>query len=478
MKASIMRTDEGGRSGGRVFWRALWFGFTAAVAASAQSADVVAPGAEAGGWTAIAARAEIAPIFSFAPTGGYRRGQVWVLAGGGRTGVNGWWRRAFPITGGRWYRFRAVYQARNLPHPDRNLMARISWHGADGRAASFDVPPEARVWAFKVSEAPAETPWPARPADEPGWEELSGVYWAPSNAASAVIELQMRWAPEGMVRWSGVELEPAAAPARRPVRVAAVHLRPSAGRNPADKPPQFAPLIEEAARRGADLVVLPEVLTYYGTGRTIADCAEPIPGPSTRYFGELARRHDLYIVAGLVEREGALVYNVAVLIGPDGEVVGRYRKVTLPQEEIAQGVEPGGTFPVFDTRFGRVGMMVCYDGFYPEVARALAHSGAEIIAWPVWGCDPLLAAARACENRVWIVSSTYMNSGDGWMRTAVWDPRGEVVAAAEQWGTLAFAEIDLAARYLKYNLADFRVIWPRHRPPVPLQIAAPCGAGP
>ena len=61
---------------------------------------------------------------------------------------------------------------------------------------------------------------------------------------------------------------------------------------------------------------------------------------------------------------------------------------------------------MFDTKFGKVGLMICYDGFFPEVARELSNRGAEVIAWPVWGCNPLLAQARACENHVYLVSST------------------------------------------------------------------------
>ena len=82
-----------------------------------------------------------------------------------------------------------------------------------------------------------------------------------------------------------------------------------------------------------------------------------------------------------------------MLIGPDGKLVGKYRKVCLPRGEVEGGIAPGSDYPVFATRFGKVGMMVCYDGFFPEVARELTNRGAEVIAWPVWGCNPLLARA-------------------------------------------------------------------------------------
>jgi predicted amidohydrolase len=227
---------------------------------------------------------------------------------------------------------------------------------------------------------------------------------------------------------------------------------------------QFAPLIEEAAAKDADLVVLPETLTYYGTKGTYADAAEPIPGPSTNYFGKLAKQHELYIVAGLHERDGHRVYNVAVLLGPDGNIVGKYRKVCLPRSEIEGGIMPGDDYPVFETRFGKVGMMVCYDGFFPEVARELSNKGADVIAWPVWGCNPLLARARACENHVYVVSSTYTKSSDHWIRSAVYGQDGNPIVAAEDFGTVVVAEVDLSKPLHWHSLGDFKAQIPAHRP--------------
>lgn len=414
----------------------------------------------ADGWQTASPRDEIRPKFDFDAAGGPDRSGSFVIIHDQREGLDGWFQKTFAVTGGRSYRFDAVRKTANVALVRRSAVVRILWHDDAGRKVPANVPEE------MGHVASAEADYPSDGATNgQGWTEVSGVYRAPDKATQAVVEMHLQWAPNGAVQWSDVHFEESSPLPPRIVRLATVHYKPT-GKSPHGNCEEYAPFVAEAARRRADLVVLGETVPAMFVGRDAADVAEAIPGPSTENFGALARQNNLYVVFSLYERAGNVVYNTAVLLGPDGRLVGTYHKSCLPPDEAAAGVAPGdGVYPVFNTRFGKVGMMVCYDGFFPEVARELSNHGAEVIAWPVWGCNTLLGRARACENHVYIVSSTYMEASEGWMISAIFDQTGTPIAQASKWGTVAVAEVDLNKPHIgPYNLGDFRAMLPRHRP--------------
>jgi len=149
--------------------------------------------------------------------------------------------------------------------------------------------------------------------------------------------------------------------------------------------------IREAARRGAQIVCLEELFRsqYFcrEENADLFDLAEPIPGPSTEALSKLARQLKVVIVASLFERRAAgLYHNTAAVLDADGALLGVYRKMHIPDDPLYYEkfyFTPGDLgFPNFDTRYGRIGVLVCWDQWYPEGARLSTLHGANILFYP------------------------------------------------------------------------------------------------
>jgi predicted amidohydrolase len=180
---------------------------------------------------------------------------------------------------------------------------------------------------------------------------------------------------------------------------------------------QFDAAMERAAADGAQLVIFPELaLSGYACGDAFFEVAEPVPGPSTAHIAHSAARLGLHVIWGMPERGlPGVLYNSAVLVGPEG-YIGTWRKHTLPghaTDEGGAGAFPdrrffraGSQSPVFDTAIGRIGILVCYDIFFPELARLLTLKGADVLvgisgspAFERTIFEPMVLA-RAMENTI------------------------------------------------------------------------------
>ncbi len=177
------------------------------------------------------------------------------------------------------------------------------------------------------------------------------------------------------------------------VKVAAIQFEPHIG-DKAYSVKEGLKLIEKAGKKGAKLMVLPELSNtgyMYNSREEAFAMAEPVPeGPTTQEWIKMAKKYDAYICAGITEREGNCLYNSVSVVGPEGHI-GTYRKTHLWNEE-KLWFEPGNLgYPVFSLPFGKIGCRICYDIWFPEVTRIYAAQGADIICdstnWVV--VDPL-----------------------------------------------------------------------------------------
>ena len=232
--------------------------------------------------------------------------------------------------------------------------------------------------------------------------------------------------------------------------------------------------VEEAARRGAEVVCLQELFRsrYFCQSEDPRqfDLAEPVPGPSSDALAKLAAERRIVIVASLFERRAAgLYHNTAVVLDADGRLAGRYRKMHIPDDPLYYEkfyFTPGDLgFRAMDTRAGRLGTLVCWDQWFPEAARLTALSGAEVLFYPTaigWQHDEgdavdaaqhdaweTVQRAHAIANGVFVVAVNRVGREDGirfWGQSFVCDPFGRVLArASAEDEEVLVVECDLAA---------------------------------
>ena len=247
-------------------------------------------------------------------------------------------------------------------------------------------------------------------------------------------------------------------------------------------------LAERAAKKGAQIICTQELFRsqYFCQAEDYAQfkLAEAIPGPSTKAFASLARKYGCVIIASLFERRAAGVYhNTAVIIDGDGKMRGRYRKMHIPDDPLYYEkfyFTPGDTgFRAWDTKFGRIGVLICWDQWYPEAARLTAMQGAEILFYPTaigWhprekagsgadqhGAWETIQRAHAVANGCYVAAVNRIGrenpaGGDGlefWGQSFVAGTNGQIVAkAGASREEILLVEVDLG------QVDETRTHWP------------------
>jgi len=233
-------------------------------------------------------------------------------------------------------------------------------------------------------------------------------------------------------------------------------------------------LIQAAASSGADLVALPELWSCHGLEKAYRENAEPIPGETTSFLGDLARERGIYLLGGSIlegHPSSPKLHNTSTLFRPDGEMSAVYRKVHLfdvkaPDREYLESgtIEPGAEIVTAKAGTATLGLSVCYDVRFPELYRLLALRGAEVLMVPAaftlqTGKDhwELLLRARAVENQAFVVApAQWGQKADGrWTygRSLIVDSWGTVLAECPDRDGFALATLDLD--YLDRLREDF-----------------------
>ena len=386
------------------------------------------------GWRTWSNREETSPKYSLSDITFDGRGASLAIEGISKPQEHGCWYAVIDsIVPDTYYSIEGYYRTESVPYPRQQVYMRLDWLSEDGsRIDEPDYVPDGET------------------AGE--WTKVYKIYQAPKDAKAVKVELYLSHADQGTVWWDNIVLKEAAKPEPRMLRAGVINCFPRNMKTSLESLEQWVPMIRKAGEANVDIVCLGEGLNLCGLDDVVySDVAEPIPGPTTERLGELAARYGMYIVGALGEKEGECVYNTAFLIDREGKVAGKYRKMQIPHAEIDGGVTPGSDLPVFDTDFGRIGIMICWDSQFPLPARALAARGAEIILLPIWGGTEFVVKTRAYENQVYIVSCAY----DGDM-ASIYNPKGERIAHAKSRNTVAWTDIDLAEPFRYPWVGNFK----------------------
>jgi predicted amidohydrolase len=238
------------------------------------------------------------------------------------------------------------------------------------------------------------------------------------------------------------------------VRVAVAQIEPKLG-EPERNLETCLQRLEEAVSAGAQLLVLPECAVpgyMFDSLEEGLSYAEEVPGPTTEALEQACERLDAYAICGMLQRDGDLLRNTAVFVGPEG-LIGTYWKTHLPFLGVDRFVTPGDELTVWETPLGRIGVEICYDLRFPEVTRTLALKGADLVAHPTnfpmaaKVQTELITVARAAENRIYLLTANRVGK-ERWGEFCGWsqivDPYGKRLAeAGETEEALLVADVDV-----------------------------------
>jgi predicted amidohydrolase len=243
----------------------------------------------------------------------------------------------------------------------------------------------------------------------------------------------------------------------REITIATVQMRPELGRMEDNLAKMGKFIAQVATEQPVDLIVFPELITTgYEAGPRFPHLAQRVPGPTTNLIAQRASEYGVHVAFGMAAKEKveSILYNSAILVGPDGDLIAQYNKIHLQGEERI-AFRPGYRLDAAETGLGTFGLLIGWDLAFPEVARSLVLDGAELLVvcanWeePNAGEWRTFLRARAYENAVFVAAANRVGEEPSYTffgQSAIVGPRGRVYAEAEEPGEgYALARIDLDA---------------------------------
>ncbi|MGM0493337.1 MAG: carbon-nitrogen hydrolase family protein [Armatimonadota bacterium] len=385
-----------------------------------------------------------------------REGDTLVAASSGNPGCFGGWDVVFPAERGRWYEVGVAYRTQMLRSVLDGMPLFVFWEDDEGERVDYDY--------LLIHEAPAEG-------------RAERAFRCPDDATRCVLRVGIRWTATGCAEFRLPALSPTAPRPSRVHRIAVAAEKPKSPESVMDNVRQYAQLAGDAADFKPDLVLMPEIILQWGLPRPAYQHAISIPGPETDVFAEVADEHDMMIAFSSEEKDGDLYYNTMILFGPDGEIVGNYRKTHLAINEGWEGVTPGDGLPVIDTPLGRVGCTICKDSSLYDATRVPAERGIEMMLLSImgdhraveWQWAPgkfspdrwkTIMRARAIENHIWMVIAR--NNCEG---SCIISPSGDILAWNDGRQRIIVAECNLGEELRTFRGSTFRdSTWAERRP--------------
>lgn len=340
------------------------------------------------GWTVVAPNKALAPKFAVLPDSA--NGKRLSASGNGRDECFGYIKHPVQLKGGKTYRLRVRLKVQGLEDLNRHLVHGIFGHGFNEGVFEY--------------------------RREGEWIVGDRSFTGPAEDVKGDVRLCFRYSANGSVEWDRISLQEREPIPARPVTVAVSW--GWGGSDPTSNHDHWSKFLDAAGERKADVALLPEVCNVCRDQAAAPLDPETLDGPTCAFMSSKAKQWKMYVSGTFTRRDGDVLYNSAPLFDRDGKLVGVYNKNMLFDPELDNGTSPGVGYPVFDTDFGRVGIIICYDSWFPEPSRLLGYKGAELVLFPNAGYYRELMPARASDNGLAIAVSS-LNCPAG-----VWDSGG------------------------------------------------------